>query len=80
VVDGWGTEFTPPGEDAAVLGTVDSDGGSYRLYRTQRVEKPSIRGTQTFYQYWSVRTERRPQGPTTPSPSRTMSRLGRRTA
>ena len=62
VVDSWGANFTPPGPEAAVLGTVDSDGGTYRVYRTQRVEKPSIRGTQTFYQYWSVRTEKRPQG------------------
>ncbi len=62
VVDSWGAEFTPPGPDAAVLGTVESDGGTYRIYRTQRVDKPSIRGTQTFYQYWSVRTERRALG------------------
>ena len=62
VVDSWGAEFTPPGENAAVLGTVESDGGTYRIYRTQRVEKPSIRGTQTFYQHWSVRAGRRPQG------------------
>jgi len=62
VVDGWGSAFKPPGEGAPVLGTVESDGGTYEIYRTQRVEKPSIRGTQTFYQYWSVRTERRPTG------------------
>ena len=62
VVDGWGTAFKPPGRNAPVLGTVTSDGGTYEIYRTQRVQKPSIRGTQTFYQYWSVRTERRPLG------------------
>jgi endo-1,4-beta-xylanase len=62
VVDGWGSAFTPPGEGAAALGTVESDGGTYRIYRTQRVQKPSIRGTQTFHQFWSVRTERRPLG------------------
>ena len=62
VVDGWGTAFKPPGHEAPVLGTVVSDGGTYEIYRTQRVQKPSIRGTQTFYQYWSVRTDRRPLG------------------
>lgn len=62
VVDSWGSNFTPPGEDAPVLGTIEVDGGTYNIYRTQRVNKPSIRGTQTFYQYWSVRTERRPTG------------------
>jgi endo-1,4-beta-xylanase len=62
VVDNWGAEFTPPGEDAEVLGTIESDGGIYRIYRTQRVGQPSIRGTATFDQYWSVRTAQRSQG------------------
>ena len=60
VVDSWGTGFRPPGRDGERLGTVESDGGTYEIFRSQRVEKPSIRGAQTFYQYWSVRTERRP--------------------
>ena len=62
VVDNWGSEFTPPGEGAPVLGTVETDGGTYNIYRTQRVDKPSIRGTATFDQFWSVRTFRRPTG------------------
>ena len=62
VVDSWGSNFTPPGENAPVLGTIEVDGGTYNIYRTQRVQKPSIRGTQTFYQYWSVRTEKRATG------------------
>lgn len=62
VVDNWGSEFTPPGPGAEVLGTVESDGGTYRIYRTMRVQQPSIEGTQTFAQFWSVRTERRATG------------------
>lgn len=61
VVDDWGG-FVPPGPDAASLGTIKSDGGTYRIYRTRRIEQPSIAGTATFDQYWSVRTERRPIG------------------
>ncbi|MCD2325269.1 glycoside hydrolase family 11 protein [Sphingomonas sp. IC-56] len=62
VVDSWGTQFTPPGPEAVPLGEVTSDGGTYRIYRTQRVNQPSIAGTATFYQYWSVRTAKRPLG------------------
>jgi endo-1,4-beta-xylanase len=62
VVDGWGSNFTPPGEGAPVLGTIETDGGTYNIYRTTRVKKPSIRGIQTFNQFWSVRTKRRPIG------------------
>jgi endo-1,4-beta-xylanase len=61
VVDSWGA-FEPPGDGALLLGTLDSDGGTYRLYRTRRVEQPSIVGTATFDQYWSVRASKVPPG------------------
>lgn len=61
IVESWG-DFVPPGERATFLGTVDSDGGTYRIYRARRINQPSIAGTATFDQYWSVRTSRRPLG------------------
>ncbi len=62
VVESWGSGFTPPGDAAQALGTVHSDGGTYTIYRTERVQQPSIQGTATFFQYWSVRTAKRPMG------------------
>ncbi|HSC54758.1 MAG TPA: glycoside hydrolase family 11 protein [Phnomibacter sp.] len=62
VVENYG-DWTPPG--ARSLGTFNSDGGTYNIYKTQRVEQPSIVGTATFYQYWSVRTTKRSSGTVT---------------
>ncbi len=62
VVDDHGG-FTPPGNGAALLGTVSSDGGTYDIYKVERVNAPNITGTnQNFYQYWSVRTSNRASG------------------
>jgi endo-1,4-beta-xylanase len=59
VVDSWGS-WRPPGGSSQ--GSISSDGGTYNLYRVQRTNAPSIEGTKTFWQNWSVRTSKRPIG------------------
>ncbi|WP_308016475.1 glycoside hydrolase family 11 protein [Jidongwangia harbinensis] len=60
VVETFGTLIPTAG--ASRLGTIQSDGGTYDVYRSLRVNQLSIDGIATFYQYWSVRRQKRVGG------------------
>jgi len=54
IVEGW--DVLAPGEPWTPRGNFTSEGTDYTFYTASRVNKPSIEGTRTFTQHFSVRT------------------------
>jgi endo-1,4-beta-xylanase len=68
LVEYYVQEYTSNGAGSAQgqkLGTFESDGGTYEIWKHQQVNQPSITGTATFWQYISNRvSDKRPNGGT----------------
>ena len=59
VIENYG-QWTPPGSNS--IGTLTSDGGTYTIHKMVRTNQPSIIGTATFDQFFSVRQQKRSSG------------------
>ena len=53
--------YKPPGREGYV-GRIEVDDGVYEVFEATRTQQPSIQGTRTFQQYFSVRLNRRTEG------------------
>jgi endo-1,4-beta-xylanase len=62
IVDDWFGSRSSPGTNSTNKGTLVVDGGTYDIYVHTQTNQPSISGTQTFMQYFSIRQTARACG------------------
>lgn len=63
IVEDFGTYN--PASGGTFRGTIVSDGSVYNVYTVQKVNQPTVTGTATYYQYFSVCQTRRTSGTVT---------------
>ena len=59
VIESYGSYNPASCSGGTDYGSFQSDGATYNVRRCQRVQQPSIDGTQTFYQYFRVRNPKK---------------------
>lgn len=62
IIESYGTHRPSNTSEAEIKGNFTTDGGEYEIFTKMRVNKPSILGTRTFAQLWSVRWNTRVGG------------------
>jgi len=60
IVENWGSY--DPSSQASNKGNITVDGAVYKMAQSTRTNMPSIDGTKTFEQFWSVRINKRSSG------------------
>lgn len=63
ILESYGTY--DPGPSMTLQGSLTADGATYDVYTNTRTDAPSIEGTATFTQYWSIRSSKRTSGTVT---------------
>lgn len=61
MVENWTGSYNPS-NGGTKRGTVTTDGGIYDIFVKQRINQPTLQGTATYNQYWSVRQSKRTGG------------------
>lgn len=62
IIEDWRNWIPSMDANATYKGTIETNGGTYKIYENTRVNQPSIVGNTTFQQYFSIRNVKRHSG------------------